>query len=74
MREGYQPYPESDDTRTGCKVGWRYYRDEAKAKECAEAAKVNARIDAGLGYDFGFCAPGSIEWSEKRQMFEVCIP
>jgi hypothetical protein len=73
-RENYRDYPDCDDQRSGCKVGWRYYRDRKAAEECAEAAKHNARIDASLGYDFGYCAPGSIDWSEKRQMHEVCIP
>lgn len=77
MREGYQPYPDCDDKRSGCKVGWRYYRDGDKANECAAAAKVNAAIDRGLGYDHGYCEPGSImqiDKGERAGMFEVCIP
>jgi hypothetical protein len=48
------------------------------AKACARAAKQNAVIKLGLGYDFGFCSPGSIrrmdEGSDYEGKFEVCIP
>jgi hypothetical protein len=72
-RLGYQPYPEADDARCGCKVGWRTYKDRAKAEECSKAAKVNAAIDAGLGYDFGYQMPESIKKLADGR-FEVCIP
>jgi hypothetical protein len=67
-------YPESDGYRDGCKVCWRYYTDKAKADECAKAARLNAEIDAARGYDFGYNAPGTIDWIEQRQMWEVCCP
>lgn len=73
MREDYKPYPPTEDIRSGCKVGWRRYTKKADAKACAEAAKHNAAIDRDLGYDFGFCTPGSIE-TLKDGRFEVCIP
>lgn len=72
-RHDYRAYPEADGQRTGIKVGWRIYKDRAKAEQCAEAAKHNAAIQSSLGYDFGYCAPGSIaKLADDR--FEVCIP
>ena len=72
----YREYPAPVRTRSGAKVGW-YYSKREDAEACAVAAKHNARIQAGLGFDFGYQAPGSIskvpgvaevcEW-------EVCIP
>jgi hypothetical protein len=59
--------------RTGCKVSWRIYRDRAAAEACAEAAKHNAVRAAELGYDFGYCCPGSIETLDDGR-FEVCLP
>jgi hypothetical protein len=76
----YRAYPSTDNIRVGCKVGWRYYDRLIDAQECAEAAKHNARIQEGLGYDFGYCSPGSIrkypdnEPHEYAGKFEVCIP
>lgn len=73
----YMQYPPTDVYRSGCKVGWRYYKDSADAKKCSTAAAHNAELDAAEGYDFGFCAPGSIvkiEEGEYAGMYEVCIP
>lgn len=79
---GYKQLPMNDGMRSGCKVGWRYYKDEAVAKQAAEIARHNANIDAGLGYDFGYCSPGSItkvkddatgDWAPFRGMYEVCV-
>lgn len=79
----WKDYPLTDKTRTGIKVSWNYYVSENAANICAEAAKHNARIQMDKGYDFGYCAPGSITkmTSEKPHgreelagTFEVCIP
>ena len=72
----HMPYPTPIRTRGGCKVSWNYYVTEAEAKECAAAAKHNARIQANLGYDFGYCSPGSIVPVEiaGTKLFEVCLP
>ena len=78
---GYKQMPKWDGQRSGCKVGWKYYKDEAVAKEAQKVALHNAEIDWSLGYDFGYCAPGSIkligpdaqgEWVPFIGMFEVC--
>jgi hypothetical protein len=69
----YLPYPEAVKTTVGCKVSWSVYADRETAELAAHAAKHNARIDAGQGYDFGFCCPGSIEVT-KDGLFEVCLP
>ena len=74
----YKPYPEPDGIRVGCKVMWNYYRDRKAAEECSKAAEYNAHIQRDLGYDFGYCSPGSIrtahESSEYAGMWEVCLP
>lgn len=73
---GYKPMPPADSERSGCKVGWRYYRNAAIAKEAAKIARHNADIDASLGYDFGFQSPGSlqlIDAGEYEGLYEVCV-
>lgn len=77
-------YPKAEGTRSGCKVSWLYYSNEADAREAAEAAKVNARLDEAMGYDFGFQSPGTYfqvgavpltgEYAKFNGMWEVCIP
>ena len=69
---GYRDYPTPEKQRGGCKVSWNYYDNEVDAKKCSEAAYHNSLIDASLGYDFGYCAPGSIR--EVEGLFEVCLP
>jgi hypothetical protein len=66
-------YPMTDDVESGCKVGWRIYAKRSDARKCATAAQHNARIAASLGYDFGYCSPGSIDETEDGR-FRVCIP
>jgi hypothetical protein len=69
----WKDYPPTDDTRSGCKVGWRYYQTRAEAEACSKAARWNGRVKEEMGYDFGYCAPGHItELPDGR--FEVCIP
>jgi hypothetical protein len=77
----YMPYPPHDGLRSGIKVSWHYYRDRSAAEAASTAAKHNAVIQEGFGYDFGYCMPGSIEvvgdnrgMPDKIGMFEVCIP
>lgn len=79
---GYKPMPKYDGLREGCKVGWRYYRDKAVAEEACKIARYNAVIDASLGYDFGYCSPGSMrlvgsdakgDWVPFIGMYEVCV-
>jgi hypothetical protein len=53
-------YPTPVWSRSGCKVSWNYYKTMKEAQECAKAARHNADIAAGQGYDFGYCAPGEI--------------
>jgi hypothetical protein len=72
-RPDYRPYPEADGQRIGIKVSWRIYKDRGAAEQCAAAAKHNAVIQADMGYDFGYCMPGSIDKLEDER-FEVCIP
>ena len=76
----YRPLPPEVKRRTGMKVSWLYYDNEADARKASEAAIHNGRIDAGLGYDFGYCSPGSIRapdahpyGPEYAGLWEVCI-
>lgn len=73
-REKQMAYPKHDAYRSGCKVGWYYYLKREDADQASKAAIHNAEIDAALGYDFGYQCPGTIRWSEQRQMWEVCVP
>lgn len=59
---------------SGCKVGWWLFDDRVKAETAAKIADHNANIDEYLGYDFGYCCPGSIETVERdgRTLFRVC--
>ena len=79
-KPAYKSYPSPDQTRVGCKVSWYYYRNRRAAEVAATAAKHNARVQEALGYDFGYCSPGSIEkagkgWGpEYAGLWEVCLP
>jgi len=74
----YKPYPKHDGLRSGCKVSWYYYKDRADADAAAIVARHNALIQQELGYDFGYCWPGSVhpahENSKHAGLWEVCIP
>jgi hypothetical protein len=76
----WKDYPIPVQTRSGCKVSWNYYENEEDAKACSDAAFHNANIAASQGYDFGYCAPGSIRhvdktWTDyKEGWYEVCLP
>ena len=59
-RGDWKDYPDTNDFRTGIKVGSRCYASKEEAVKCSEAAMHNAKIQAAAGYDFGFCSPGSI--------------
>lgn len=65
-------YPTPVKSRGGCKVSWAYYATEAEARECAIAARRNARVLEAQGYDFGYMAPGAV--NEVDGLFEVCLP
>jgi hypothetical protein len=73
----YRQLPKSVDLRVGCKVSWHYYATEEEAKRAAEIAKHNAIIDAGRGYDFGYCMPGEIRPPRPDvihpDLWEVCV-
>lgn len=75
----FSEYPEYVDMRSGCKVSWLYYATEEDAKAASKVAVLNARKQAALGYDFGYCAPGSVELkthpnSPHNGLYEVCVP
>lgn len=72
----YLPDITPDERRTGCKVSWLYYRDEATARKEAKIAIHNAHIAASQGYDFGYCSPGSVRPPRPDtfhpDLWEVC--
>lgn len=74
----WKPYPEAVAYRGGCKVSWRYYRDEDTAVKASAVAVWNGRIRRQLGYDTGYCTAGSVrrvpEGVEHAGLWEVCIP
>lgn len=70
-------YPNPQNARSGCKVGWLYYKSEKTAKSASSAAKVRAEQLAQFGYDFGYQSPGAvrkIDSGEFAGLFEVTIP
>lgn len=76
-RPQYMSYPKEVAGRCGIKVSWNYYKTKEEADECAKAARHNARIQESLGYDFGYCCPGSvtlIKEGEHAGLYEVCLP
>jgi hypothetical protein len=73
VKHDWLDYPAYQGHRTGAKVSWRIYDKLEDAKAASRAARYNAEIDASLGYDFGYCTPGSIDVLEDGR-FEVCIP
>lgn len=74
----YLGYPSPVDIRSGCKVGWYYYKDEKDAKKAAKKAKSEAARMSCQGYDFGFMCPGTITFMRiegpHHGMWEVCVP
>lgn len=78
MNASYKHYPTPVKFRSGCKVSWKYYTTREEAEEAAKAARHNAEIQWSLGYDFGYCSPGSITEvkaeCEYKGLYEVCIP
>ena len=67
----YAEVPEPLSRRQGCKVGWLVYATREEAEVASKAAIYNAKIDASMGYDFGYCCPGSIT-QLKDGTWEVC--
>lgn len=79
----FKSYPEPVTTRSGCKVSWNYYKTEEEARACSKAAGWNRDIKAGLGYDFGYCWPGTVKRmtdaapygeAQYAELWEVCLP
>ena len=72
-KQTYVPCPGTPvDQRGGCKVGWLTYATESEAEAASAWAITEAQSKAELGYDFGYCAPGSI--AKVAKGFEVCMP
>ena len=77
-----KPYPTPAGTYYGCKVSWNYYDTEDEALVCSVAARYNAVIAEGQGYDFGHCCPGSVCQvpyddgvpNEHAGRWVVCLP
>ena len=73
LTRGFTSYPPPLSQRSGCKVGWLIYASKTEAEAAAKFAVVEASRREAEGYDFGYCAPGSIT-ELKDGTFEVCIP
>lgn len=70
----YMPYPKYVKQESGCKVSWLFYDNKADAQAASKAARHNGEIDAGYGYDFGYCSPGGIDENWEPGLYRVCIP
>ncbi len=64
--------PNAIDYRSGCKVCWKTYATEDEAKVASLYAIAEAQHNLAMGYDFGFCSPGSID--KVVDGYEVCFP
>lgn len=73
-------YPKPLTTRVGIKVRWNYYDNEADARKAAEIARDEGAYWAERGYDYGYCAPGSVYKPDPRRggefgpYWEVTLP
>lgn len=69
-------YPEAQEYKGGCKVGWRYYVSLDDAQAASEVAVREGMYKADLGFDYGYCSPGSIEKVEclGQTLYKVCVP
>lgn len=59
---------------SGAKVGWEVYDDEAEARARAtgDALKKERARMLELGYDFGYCWPGTVD--KVADGWRVCTP
>ncbi len=76
VRDKYPNHPYNHDQkpasqRVGNKVRWETFATREEAEKCAAWALQEAQIKFEMGYDAGYCSPGSI--TEKDGKFEVCI-
>jgi len=74
-----EDYPAPDETRSGSKVGWYYYKSADDAQAASRIAKETAKRLEAQGYDWGFQVPGTINLmgessKEYAGLYEVCVP
>ena len=73
IKEKYVPCPHKPvSTRGGCKVGWATYATQEEADDVSAWANKEGHRKSRLGYDFGYCSPGTIE--KVPDGYEVCLP
>ena len=60
------------DTKSGCKVGWAIYDNEAEATERSETEAVNRDRMFGQGYDFGYQWPGAVKHFDEHPDYGEC--
>lgn len=77
IRAEYPNHPRNHSERPisergGCKVRWETFATREEAEKVSKWAIVEAEIKSRMGYDSGYCSPGSIE-EKKTGVYEVCI-
>ena len=66
--------------RSGCKIGWEYFKTKAEARTANRFALKEAKRKASLGYDFGYRSPGQelrlcgANEGEYAGLYEIVIP
>lgn len=66
-------YPTPIKSASGCKVGWYTYDNRADAEAASAVARADASRMRNLGYDFGYCIPGTM--TERADgTFVVTVP
>ena len=77
MKVWLKAYPKAVAKRSGCKVGWLYYRTQDEANKASRLAEKQGIDKARRGYDFGFQMPGNVRYVESGEfakLWEVTIP
>jgi hypothetical protein len=60
-------------TRSGIKVGWRYYATEAEALDDAPTARAEMEHLWQYGFEYWSCIPGSVRKMDDGT-WELCVP
>lgn len=68
----YPDVPLAVESRSGCKVSWETHATHEAAVKVSKYASELAFIKMDQGFDFGYCAPGSIE--KVSNGYQVCLP
>lgn len=58
--------------KSGCKVGWEFYDNEAEALKASEREVKARERKFKQGFDFGYLSPGAVKHIEAHDEFGDC--